>query len=181
MPQNWESQFSENIRNYEGYSIGKLFRLLKDPEMISLAGGLPSPDTFLKSDLQRVTQIRLREDTDTIMQYTDTGGEINLIEAVIQFLKKDRINISKNNIVITSFGQQGLDLTGRHFLRKWIGRRIWKTAETIIGTSWQYSWTPCRNFSQKIWASPGPSRKAAFSSGPLSLKGLIPLSYSMKP
>jgi 2-aminoadipate transaminase len=116
MPQNWESQFSENIRNYEGYSIGKLFRLLKDPEIISLAGGLPSPDTFLKSDLQRVSQIRLQEDADTIMQYTDIGGEINLIEAVIQFLKKDRINISKNNIVITSSGQQGLDLTGRLFL-----------------------------------------------------------------
>ncbi len=116
MQQNWESQFSENIRNYEGYSIGKLFRLLKDPEIISLAGGLPSPDTFLKSDLQRVSQIRLQEDADTIMQYTDIGGEINLIEAVIQFLKKDRINISKNNIVITSSGQQGLDLTGRLFL-----------------------------------------------------------------
>ena len=116
MQQNWAAQFSENIKSYEGYSIGKLFKLLKDPDIISLAGGLPSPDTFLKSDLQRVSQARLEQDADTIMQYTDIGGEINLIEAVIQFLKKDRINISKENIVITSSGQQGLDLTGRLFL-----------------------------------------------------------------
>ena len=116
MLQNWTSRFSDNTRDYGGYSIGKLFKLLNDPEIISLAGGLPSPDTFLKDDLQRISQIKLQEDADTIMQYTDITGEMNLIEAVIQFLKKDRIDISKKNIVITSSGQQGLDLTGRLFL-----------------------------------------------------------------
>jgi 2-aminoadipate transaminase len=84
MPQNWTSRFSDNVRGYGGYSIGKLFKLLNDPEIISLAGGLPSPDTFLTNDLQRVSQIRLQEDADTIMQYTDITGEMNLIEAVIQ-------------------------------------------------------------------------------------------------
>ena len=116
MNQNWMSRFSDNIKAYEGYSIGKLFKLLNDPETISLAGGLPSPNTFLKDDLQRVSQKRLREDADTIMQYTDISGEPNLIEAVIQFLKEDHIEISEENIVITSSGQQGLDLTGRLFL-----------------------------------------------------------------
>jgi len=116
MQQEWISRFSDNIRDYDGYAIGKLFKLLSDPETISLAGGLPSPDTFLKDDLQRVSQRRLQEDPDTIMQYTDISGEMNLIEAVIQFLKENNINISKENIVITSSGQQGLDLTGRLFL-----------------------------------------------------------------
>jgi 2-aminoadipate transaminase len=116
MQQNWMARFSDNIKDYEGYSIGKLFKMLNDPAMISLAGGLPSPDTFLKDDLQRVSQQRLQEDADTIMQYTDISGEKNLIEAVIQFLKEDNISISKENIVITSSGQQGLDLTGRLFL-----------------------------------------------------------------
>ena len=116
MPQNWTSRFSDNIKDYGGYAIGKLFKLLNDPGIISLAGGLPSPDTFLKDDLQRVSQIRLQEDADTIMQYTDISGEMDLIEAVIQFLKEDHINISKEDIVITSSGQQGLDLTGRLFL-----------------------------------------------------------------
>jgi 2-aminoadipate transaminase len=116
MQQDWMSRFSDNIKAYRGYSIGKLFKLLNDPDTISLAGGLPSPDTFLKHDLQRVSQKRLQEDANTIMQYTDISGEMNLIEAVIQFLKNDHINISKENIVITSSGQQGLDVTGRLFL-----------------------------------------------------------------
>lgn len=116
MHQNWMSRFADNIKNYEGYSIGKLFKLLHDPEIISLAGGLPSPDIFLKRELQQVSQKRLQEDPDTIMQYTDIFGDMKLIEAVIQFLREDRINISKENIVITTSGQQGLDLTGRLFL-----------------------------------------------------------------
>ena len=116
MLQNWMSYFSDNIKDYDGYAIGKLFKLLSDPDTISLAGGLPSPDTFPKDDLQRVSQIRLRENADTIMQYTDISGERNLIQAVIQFLKEDHINISEENIVITSSGQQGLDLMGRLFL-----------------------------------------------------------------
>ncbi|MEJ2168832.1 MAG: PLP-dependent aminotransferase family protein [Desulfobacterales bacterium] len=116
MLKDWRSRFADNIKNYEGYSIGKLFKLLHDPEIISLAGGLPSPDIFLKHELQQVSQKRLQEDPDTIMQYTDISGDMQLIEAVIQFLRDDRINISKENIVITTSGQQGLDLTGRLFL-----------------------------------------------------------------
>ena len=116
MPQNWKYRFSDNIKDYEGYSIGKLFKLLNDPEAISLAGGLPSPDTFLKQEFQQVSQKRLQADADRIMQYTDISGETGLIEAVILFLKEDNIDISKENIVITSSGQQGLDLTARLFL-----------------------------------------------------------------
>ena len=116
MQQDWISRFSDNIRDYGGYAIGKLFKLLSDPAMISLAGGLPSPDTFLTNDLQRISRQKLLEDAESIMQYTDITGESDLIEAVIQFLKEDNIHISKDNIVITSSGQQGLDLTGRLFI-----------------------------------------------------------------
>ena len=84
MQQDWMPCFSDNIRDYGGYAIGKLFKLLSDPETISLAGGLPSPDTFLTNDLQRISQKRLQENPETIMQYTDITGEMNLIEAVIQ-------------------------------------------------------------------------------------------------
>jgi len=116
MQQDWMSRFSDNIKDYQGYSIGKLFKMLNDPETISLAGGLPSPETFLKQELQQISQNRLQQEPDKIMQYTDISGEINLIEAVVHFLREDHIDISNENILITSSGQQGLDLTGRLFL-----------------------------------------------------------------
>ena len=112
----WKTLFSENIYPYQGYEIGKLFKLLHDPEIISLAGGLPSPDTFLKDQFRSVSRQRLIERIDRIMQYTDVSGEADLIEAVIQFLETDHIQVSEENVLITSSGQQGLDLTGRLFL-----------------------------------------------------------------
>ena len=114
--QNWDAQYAANMRNYEGYSIGKLLGLINDPEIISLAGGLPSPDMFLKAELQMATRQRLEHDIDRIMQYSGVRGEAELIEAVIDFLNLDGIRVEPDNVMITTSAQQGLDLAGRLFL-----------------------------------------------------------------
>lgn len=116
MIQNWSSRFSDNIREYGGYSIGKLFDLLKDPEIISLAGGLPSPDMFLKHEMRLVSGRILEENLETVMQYTAIKGEQVLLDAIVQFLARDNIQVTHENIVVTSSGQHGLDLIGRLFL-----------------------------------------------------------------
>ncbi|MCK4671443.1 MAG: PLP-dependent aminotransferase family protein [Candidatus Aegiribacteria sp.] len=116
MIQNWNDHFSDNIREYGGYSIGKLFALLKDPEIISLAGGLPSPDMFLIHEMRLVSGRVLEEDIEKVMQYTPIKGEKVLLDAIVQFLDRDNIQVTDENIVVTSSGQHGLDLTGRIFL-----------------------------------------------------------------
>lgn len=116
MIQDWNSRFSDNIREYGGYSIGKLFDLLKDPEIISLAGGLPSPDMFLKHEMRLVSGRILEENLETVMQYTAIKGEQTLLDAIVQFLARDNIQVTHENIVVTSSGQHGLDLIGRLFL-----------------------------------------------------------------
>lgn len=112
----WPEFFSENIRDFGGYTIGKLLTLLDDPEIISLAGGLPSPDTFLKQELQAASQKHLASDISQIMQYTAVHGEQSLINAIIAFMKQDNIHLEAENLLITSSGQHGLDITGRLFL-----------------------------------------------------------------
>lgn len=116
MIQDWNNRFSDNIREYGGYSIGKLFALLGDPEIISLAGGLPSPDMFLKHEMRLVSGRVLEEDIEKVMQYTPIKGEKALLKAIVQFLDRDNIHVTDENIVVTSSGQHGLDLTGRLFL-----------------------------------------------------------------
>ncbi len=112
----WKNRFSDNIKNFGGYSIGKIFKYLNDPEIISLAGGLPSPNMFQISEMRRASERILGDDITKVMQYTGVTGEISLINAVLDFLKKDDININTDQILITSSGQHGLDLTGRLFL-----------------------------------------------------------------
>ena len=113
---NWRWRFSENMQNYGGYSIGKLLDLLGDPEIISLAGGLPSPDMFLKDEMRAASKKRLDEDIERIMQYTPIRGEKGLLQAIIDFLKKDDIEIEEENLLVTTSGEHGLDLMGRLFL-----------------------------------------------------------------
>ena len=116
MKSNWRSRFAENVRDYEGYPIGKTIQYLTDPEIISLAGGLPSPDVFQRTELRMATERSFDRDIDRIMQYSPIPGEATLVEAVLRFLERDDIKISRDNVVITTSGQHGLDLTGRLFL-----------------------------------------------------------------
>jgi 2-aminoadipate transaminase len=112
----WRSRFASNVRDYEGYLIGKTIQYLTDPEIISLAGGLPSPDVFQKSELRAATGAAFDRAIDRIMQYSPIPGEADLVGAVIRFLERDDIRIDRDEVVITSGGQSGLDITGRLLL-----------------------------------------------------------------
>lgn len=110
------SLFTKIMQEFEGYSIGKMMRYLDDPEIISFAGGLPSPDVFPLDIIQKAAEKSLREDWNHVLQYTSIPGEKDLIQAIIDYLKKDDISIEPENIMITTSGQHGLDLVGRLFL-----------------------------------------------------------------
>jgi len=112
----WRSRFAENVRDYEGYPIGKTIAYLTDPEIISLAGGLPSPDVFQRTEFRAASEKSCDTEIDRILQYSPIPGEASLMDAVLRFLERDHIHISKENVLITTSGQHGLDLLGRLFL-----------------------------------------------------------------
>lgn len=116
MSNDWQNLYSQNIKDFGGYSIGKIFKYLNNPDIISLAGGLPSPDMFQKAEMQLASRKDLEHSIEKVMQYTSIPGEQKLLDAIINFLQRDQININQDNILITSSGQHGLDLTGRLFL-----------------------------------------------------------------
>jgi 2-aminoadipate transaminase len=116
LPADWRSRFATNVRDYQGYLIGKTIQYLTDPEIISLAGGLPSPDVFQRSALRAATDRAFDRDIDRIMQYSPIPGEADLVDAVTRYLERDGIHIDREEIVITSGGQSGLDITGRLLL-----------------------------------------------------------------
>ena len=67
MKSDWRSRFADNVRDYQGYLIGKTIQYLTDPEIISLAGGLPSPEVFQRSKLRSDTQRAFDQDIDRII------------------------------------------------------------------------------------------------------------------
>ena len=116
MINDWRSRFSEDIKDFEGYPIGKTLKYLADPEIISLAGGLPSPVVFQKSELKLASQMALSNDIDRIMQYSAIPGEAAFVTSIINYLKNDNISVTAENLLVTTSGQHGLDLVGRLLL-----------------------------------------------------------------
>ncbi len=104
------------MKDFEGYVIGKMLRYLRDPEIISFAGGLPSSEVFPVDLIQQAATRAIKDNYESVLQYSPIPGEKELIEAVIAYLKKDNIFIKPENIMITTSGQHGLDLVGRLFL-----------------------------------------------------------------
>jgi len=111
-----KSLFASLMKEFEGYNIGKMLCYIDDPEVISFAGGLPSNDIFPVDLIRKATQKSLEENWEHTLQYSSIPGEKALMEAIIDYLKKDNIQISPENIMITTSGQHGLDLVGRLFL-----------------------------------------------------------------
>jgi 2-aminoadipate transaminase len=116
MIENLPSLFCDLMRDFEGYAIGKTLKFLRDPSIISFAGGLPSSEMFPTALIRRTVAGALEHDAEKVLQYAPITGDEALMDAVIAYLKKDNIHIQKDNIMITTSGQHGLDLVGRLFL-----------------------------------------------------------------
>ncbi len=112
----FEALFAQNMKSFEGYVIGKMLGYINDPKIISFAGGLPSREVFPLDIIHRAAKKSLWKDWELTLQYSSIPGEKELMEAVIDYLKKDDIFIEPENIMITTSGQHGLDLLGRLFL-----------------------------------------------------------------
>lgn len=111
-----EHLFAEIMRPFEGYNIGKMFKYMDDPEIISFAAGMPSAELFPVKLVGNTLQRILDNNSAQVLQYSPVHGEKDLMLAVIDYLKRDHVFITPENIMITTSGQHGLDLVGRLFL-----------------------------------------------------------------
>lgn len=93
--------------------IRELLKLSTQPEVISFAGGLPSPEAFPVVDIVQVVSHVLFTDAEAALQYGTTEGYSKLREMIAFRMKKEGIEAGIENILITSGSQQGLDLVSK--------------------------------------------------------------------
>ncbi len=111
-----EKSFSENTAGLRPSAIREIFKSLTDPSVISFAAGNPSPESFPVSDIKRFTDIILEENAASALQYGITEGFTPLRGAVLERNKRIfGIGRDYDTAIITSGGQQGIDLTAKIF------------------------------------------------------------------
>ena len=113
---NTEEFYSVLASKMEASAIREILKLVQNPEVISLAGGMPDPATFPVKEMKEITQEVLTKNSARALQYSSTEGLPELRKCILDNLAKDGNNGELENIIISSGSQQGLDLIGKVFL-----------------------------------------------------------------
>jgi 2-aminoadipate transaminase len=113
---NTEEFYSILASRMKGSAIREILKLVQNPEVISLAGGMPDPATFPVEEIKEITQEVLTKNSAQALQYSTTEGLPALRKCILDYLAKDGNNGELENIIISSGSQQGLDLVGKVFL-----------------------------------------------------------------
>lgn len=111
--------FSDRILKTKKSFIREILKVTQNKEIISFAGGLPNPISFptdaLKESMCRIVD----EHGSEAFQYSTTEGLLPLREYIAQrYKRRYNIEVTADDILITSGSQQGLDLIGKVFLNK---------------------------------------------------------------
>ena len=113
---NIDRLYSDRAGKMRKSEIRELLKVAQDPEIISFAGGLPSPRSFPLQDLQGVVKSVLEHHGKVALQYGTTQGLTELREAIAERACKDGMDTTAENVMITSGSQQALDTIGKIFL-----------------------------------------------------------------
>ncbi|WP_297464001.1 PLP-dependent aminotransferase family protein [Thermococcus sp.] len=113
----YEKYFSEKARAMKASEIRELLKLVETSDIISLAGGLPAPETFPVEQIKEITREVLEKHADKALQYGTTKGFTPLRLALARWMERRYgIPMSKVEIMIVAGSQQALDLIGRVFI-----------------------------------------------------------------
>lgn len=110
--------FSDRVKDLEGSSIRAIFKMLADRSIISFAGGAPAPELFPAEELAVISEEIIKNNSKTALQYGITEGYTPLREYVAGRMKEKGNVHEHDEVIITTGGQQVLDLAFRVFLNE---------------------------------------------------------------
>lgn len=108
--------YANRISNIKASEIRELLKLTQRPDIISFAGGLPAPELFPIEELKKISKKVLEENGTAALQYGPTEGYEPLREKITERMAKVHVNVTSDDVLITSGSQQGLDFSAKVFI-----------------------------------------------------------------
>ncbi|EPR44800.1 putative transcriptional regulator, GntR family [Desulfovibrio sp. X2] len=110
-------RLSRRMANVHRSYIREILKVTQRPEIISFAGGLPSPDHFPVAGFSDAAAAVLAEEGPQALQYSTTEGFLPLRQFISDRYKtKWGLDIPADEILVTTGSQQGLDLVAKVLL-----------------------------------------------------------------
>ncbi len=127
----WEYRYAHRMQKMGSSVIRELLKFTEQPDIISFAGGLPAPDVFPVEEFRQACNYVLDHFGPQALQYSTTEGYTPLREMIARHTARYAVEVTADNILITSGSQQALDFIGRLFLNR--GDYIVVESPTYLG------------------------------------------------
>lgn len=112
-------------------AIREILKVVAQPGMISLAGGIPAPESFPLDIIRQLTQQVFDQYGTEVLQYGTTEGFAPLREALIGHLQSKGVVTELENITVFSGSQNVLDAVGKIVISA--GDKVALEAPTYLG------------------------------------------------
>ena len=113
MVNDFQHLLSERTGNMSSNAIREILQVVSQPGMISLAGGIPAPQSFPLEELYHINETVLDRYGAAALQYDYTEGFIPFREALVDYLSAKQICASTEDIMVLNGSQSVLDLLGK--------------------------------------------------------------------
>ena len=112
-------RYSDRILSTPSSFIRDILKVTQDPSVISFAGGLPNPISFPEEALKESACRIIDNEGGKVFQYSTTEGHLPLRQFVAdKYNKNFGLNITPEDVLITTGSQQALDLIAKTLLNK---------------------------------------------------------------
>ena len=111
--------------------IREILKVVSQPGMVSLAGGIPAPESFPMEIMRDLTSIVIDKYASKAFQYDPTEGFGPLREALVDYLRQKGVISTKEEILVASGSQGVLDAIGKVLISK--GDKVAVEAPTYLG------------------------------------------------
>jgi 2-aminoadipate transaminase len=132
-----EWRFAERAEQLQASFIREILKITQQPEIISFAGGLPSPLTFPVDEMKVAYDKVLSENGKVALQYGPTDGYTPLRQWIADSLSTGGVKITPEQVLMTSGSQQALDLLGKVLIDE--GSRVLVETPSYLGALQAFS------------------------------------------
>jgi 2-aminoadipate transaminase len=116
MPVTWQRLYADRAEGMRASDIREILKVTAQPDIISLAGGLPAPELFPIDEYRRAFEWVLESDGAVALQYGPSEGYLPLRGLLAERMSAFGMGCGPEDILVTNGSQQALDLIGKIFL-----------------------------------------------------------------
>jgi 2-aminoadipate transaminase len=106
----YEALFAARTRGMKSSAMREMMALTEQPDVISLAGGLPDTSTFAPELYSKLMADVAAESTARALQYGPTEGMAATVQCIAEVMAAEGTDIDPTEVIVTTGGQQVIDL-----------------------------------------------------------------------